>query len=252
MLYAIGDIHGQFDLLQSLYASIRKDIEEVGDEHNVIVFLGDYIDRGSQNVQVLQFLMTLRNEPGVEHVFIYGNHEDLFVHALEHQLVPIYNRMWTQNGGQAFLDEVGMDWDYFRITYQWEKYVNWMKTKLDLYYETEDYVFVHGGVDIRIEDMRDQNEESLMWARHMQKDWYRTYHKMVIHGHTPQHDPYVDINRVNVDTSWSYAKHTGQLHLTAVVLPNRRADGEPRFIQAVKPLELKAKYRLKDENEEDS
>lgn len=233
MIYAIGDIHGKFDLLKRLYSAILKDIDDSGDADNKIIFIGDYIDRGSQNRKVLDFLRLLEDFPGVEHIMLRGNHESIFIDAMEHHLRPWSMRMWVNNGGQSFLDEVSMDFEYFVHTFPWHGYVNWMKTRLDYYHETEDYVFVHGGIDIRRPKMEDQEDEALIWARLPEKDAYASFHKMVIHGHTPNPDPQVDMNRVNVDTSWSFHKYPGMSNLTAVVLPNRRNDevSPPRFIQ---------------------
>lgn len=233
MIYAIGDIHGKGDLLVALYNAILADIESHGDSENTIVFIGDYIDRGSQNRMVLDFLRNLEDTPNLTHVMLRGNHEMLFKEAMLNPRHPFFVKMWVNNGGAAFLQETGMDFTYFNETFPWQHYVNWMDRRLDDYYETDDYVFVHGGLDKRIERMNRQEAETLRWARFTDKDHYSDYHKMVIHGHTPNADPIVDNNRINVDTSWSYGKYPGILNLTAVVLPNRRDDKffPPRFLQ---------------------
>lgn len=231
MYYAVGDIHGHFDLVKKLYTEMLRHIELSGDRDNVIVFLGDYIDRGKQNRQTLDFLMGLENFPGVEHVFLRGNHEDIFTEAMEFPRNLYARRMWVENGGQAFLNEMKMDFDYFNNTFPWHQYVRWFKYRTEHWYETEDYVFVHGGLDIRVSDMKAQDKDSLLWARHTKKDAYQSFHKMVIHGHTPQTDPQVDINRINVDTSWSYSKYPNR-KLTAVALPTMNYPGMvPHFIQ---------------------
>lgn len=243
MIYAIGDIHGQFDLLKELYTKCLRhaviSAEETGEDEHTFVFLGDYVDRGKQNRQVLDFLMNLENSPGITHVKLRGNHEQIFTEAMENPRSMFHVRMWLQNGGMSWLNEAGMDFDYFVNSYPWNHIVNWMKVWLDPYYETEDYIFVHGGLDIREPNMKKQDADSMMWARHEQKDWYRTFPKMVIHGHTPHADPVVDINRINVDTSWAHQKHDYRC-LTAVALPNRRYHShlEPEFITATKPLPL--------------
>ncbi len=63
MYYPIGDIHGRFDLLEGLYAMVREEIEQNPDYAmgDTIVFLGDYIDRGPQSKEVLDFLMNLED-----------------------------------------------------------------------------------------------------------------------------------------------------------------------------------------------
>ena len=67
MLYAVGDIHGQFDLLKDLHQKIIKDAVQKGSDHTVVL-VGDYVDRGPDSKKVLDFLMT---EPFTEfkHIF---------------------------------------------------------------------------------------------------------------------------------------------------------------------------------------
>ena len=55
-LYCIGDIHGRLDLLEELHQQIRRDAQGFNGSKRVI-YLGDYIDRGSQSKQVLDLFM---------------------------------------------------------------------------------------------------------------------------------------------------------------------------------------------------
>ena len=241
MIYAIGDIHGKGDLLKRLYTEILNDIEITGDDNNTIVFLGDYIDRGCQNVMVIDFLRLLRDSAKIEHKYIFGNHEAIFKEAMENPRNPFFVRMWTQNGGQTFLNEVGMDFTYFYEVWPWHIWLQWLSLNARDYYETDDYVFVHGGLDIRVERMNRQQPETLRWARFLDKDWYASFPKMVIHGHTPGAEPKVDKNRINVDTSWAYTERPVS-NLTAVALPNKRDDenAPPRFIVVEEPYVVTA------------
>ena len=233
MKYAIGDIHGQFSLLQRLYEMILLDIEKCGDEENEIIFLGDYIDRGPEKQKVLDFLKNLQNSKKIQHIYLWGNHEEIFKDAMEHPTSSIYTGMWTENGGQAFMNEFGCkDFHSFNLIFPWYYYVNWFDSHLDYFHETEDYVFVHGGLDVREKNMDKQNKKWLKWARHTNKDHYADYHKLVIHGHTPNPMPIVDKNRINVDTN-GWWDEFGGYGLTAVKLHNRLADGPPEFIQAL-------------------
>ncbi|MEJ0070528.1 MAG: metallophosphoesterase [Pseudomonadota bacterium] len=53
-VYAIGDIHGRDDLLAALLDAIRADA--AGRNHNLLVCLGDYVDRGPQSAAVIERL----------------------------------------------------------------------------------------------------------------------------------------------------------------------------------------------------
>ena len=76
---AVGDIHARFDLLE-------KFIEHVRGTLAVVVFLGDIVDRGGQDIQVAETIRKLTEEPdtaGLSNVFcLKGNHEDMFVKAV--------------------------------------------------------------------------------------------------------------------------------------------------------------------------
>lgn len=56
-VYAIGDIHGRVDLLKRLHEMIQRDIQSRNARHNVLVYVGDYIDRGDSSRQVLDLLL---------------------------------------------------------------------------------------------------------------------------------------------------------------------------------------------------
>ena len=62
----IGDIHGCYDtLMQYFKDEIKEDTE--------YIFLGDFIDRGNQNVEVLNFINSIKDLPNV--CLLTGNHE---------------------------------------------------------------------------------------------------------------------------------------------------------------------------------
>lgn len=62
----IGDIHGCYDtLMQYFKDGLEDDVE--------YIFLGDYIDRGNQNAEVMKFLYSIMDKPNV--CFLEGNHE---------------------------------------------------------------------------------------------------------------------------------------------------------------------------------
>lgn len=234
MIYAIGDIHGQYKMLKDIYNLIIIDIKENYDKENKIIFLGDYIDRGRENKYVLDFLMTLQDTDELEHIFLFGNHEQIFIDAMEYPMDVGCVNMWLGNGGMNFMTgEKFFEFTQFHAAFPWHHYVNWFKNKLELFHETEDYIFVHGALDVKQPVMELQEKQHLIWGRHTEKDWYKGYPKWVIHGHTPNPEPIIDRNRINVDTSGWHERYGGR-RLTAVALQNRWYLGDPRFIQIVK------------------
>lgn len=63
----IGDIHGCWEPLRTYFED-----RPMSDE-NLYVFLGDYIDRGMQNKEVLEFLLKIYEQPNI--ILLEGNHE---------------------------------------------------------------------------------------------------------------------------------------------------------------------------------
>lgn len=67
-IHHIGDIHG-------CYTALKKYFDENGGikDDEFYIFTGDYIDRGIENVQVVQFLLSIKDSPNV--LLLEGNHE---------------------------------------------------------------------------------------------------------------------------------------------------------------------------------
>ncbi len=95
----VGDLHGNFDSLEKVYNAFQLQGAEA------CVFLGDYVDRGDMSVEVLNFLLLLRQRYGRNVVLLRGNHEDWeinemygFTTELEVkgllELAPMYERLY--------------------------------------------------------------------------------------------------------------------------------------------------------------
>lgn len=67
-LIAVGDIHGCYEPLKKLQ-EMTNDFQEA----DFIVFVGDFLDRGLQNREVLELMVSLRNKPNI--MFLEGNHK---------------------------------------------------------------------------------------------------------------------------------------------------------------------------------
>lgn len=186
---AIGDIHGEIDQLKTLIQLINPTANDV------LIFLGDYIDRGSNSKDVIDYLVNLQEI--CKCVFVKGNHEDFFLAAVHPNYTPSYNYLppldvWIYNGGFDTLISYEIPHDDRENI--WEKYLPESHKQffngLLNYYETDDFVFVHAGVT---NDPPDQTDAyTLLWHLFSSSEEYK-YHKTLVHGHKPSRDAMVKV-----------------------------------------------------------
>ena len=201
-IFVVGDIHGCFD---QLYALIDKlPIDHARDQ---VIFIGDYVDRGPSSVKVVDYLVNFK-ELFPDTIFLKGNHEDM----LQNYLDGSDRFTYLLNGGQQTLDEYLNRFgnpQAFPIPPEHLEFFN----SLHLYYQTEDYIFVHAGLREKVA-LESQKTMDLLWIRdefiHSDFD----FGKRVIFGHTPFKEPLVQWNKIGIDTGAVYGNR-----LTCVQLP---------------------------------
>ena len=228
-IYAIGDVHGRLDLLTRLHALIAADAADAPAYRRVIVYLGDYIDRGPDSRGVIDLL--LQPPPGFERVYLLGNHEDYLLQFLEHAEVGPH---WGAYGGLATLASYGVqppsgfmppatDFEIARRALADRippAHVGFLRG-LKLTHAEGGYLFVHAGVKPGVA-LAEQQAEDLLWIRDAFLESTDDFGACVVHGHTIVETPEQHANRIAIDTG-AFATGT----LTALVL-----DGaERRFIQ---------------------
>lgn len=212
-IYAVGDVHGRADLLALLLSQIEVDIVLHPVSQPVTVFLGDYVDRGPASKEVLDLLVERRRRPGA--VFLKGNHEDLFLKFLTDaaildawrhcgglETLVAYGLRPPINPGSFERAEVARDLD--RVLPQEHRD---FLTSLQLFFVCGDFLFVHAGVRPLVPIER-QAADDFLWIRNEFLLWEREFEKIVVHGHTPVHEPDIRFNRINIDTG---AFATGRL-----------------------------------------
>ena len=85
-VYVFGDIHGCYEPLHEFFRT--HPFSPV----DCYVFAGDYLDRGTQNREVMDFLMSIRDEPNVW--LIYGNHEQWIEHTVRKEFDTIRSKVY--------------------------------------------------------------------------------------------------------------------------------------------------------------
>ncbi len=170
---AIGDIHGCYDALRTL-------VEFVGvTDDDLIVTLGDYVDRGPDSKQVLELLM-LRESNGLL-IPLRGNHDEMMC-AARHDRFQIFP--WTAVGGAETIESYLRDSKASGFDAVPDSHWDFLENRCLPYHETETHIFVHAGVDPDL-PMEEQEEETLYWRR-FADDGPHCSGKVVICGHTAQ------------------------------------------------------------------
>jgi serine/threonine protein phosphatase 1 len=220
-VYAIGDIHGCLQQLQSLRQKIDDDAEAAPEARRVLVYIGDYVDRGGDSRAVLEFLLA-EAAPGLRVVHLKGNHEDYMLRFFQGDLEA--GAGWIANGGDATLASYGVEVSSLspefselkEIQSQFataapEAHITFLDSLGDRHVEGG-YAFVHAGVAPGVA-LADQKEEDLLWIRKRFLDSRAMHDYVIVHGHSPSRIIENKENRINVDTGAVYGGP-----LTAVVL----------------------------------
>jgi serine/threonine protein phosphatase 1 len=217
-IYAIGDIHGRADLLESLLLQIDEDCRLHPSRRPIVVFIGDYIDRGPASREVLDLL--LGYERTRETIFLRGNHET-FVHRFLSK--PAVLDEWRLYGGLETLVSYGLKpsinpnaREGARLAKELamsmtKQHIEFLES-LNLSFSCGDFLFVHAGIRPGV-PLRKQREEDLLWIREEFLSCEQRFEKFVVHGHTPVDATDIRSNRINIDTG---AFATGRL--TCIVI----------------------------------
>ncbi len=223
VVYAVGDIHGCKDLLELMLDLIRKDREERANsaevDRCVVVYIGDYIDRGPDSKGVIDLLLSDPLED-VETVFLGGNHEWMIGKMLDDlESWDIADR-WDGNGGYATVISYGVEQFSELGKAIPDAHLDFLKG-LRLHHTEGDYLFVHAGIRPGV-PLDQQTHKDLVWIRREFLEHEGSHGLFVVHGHTPVEEVEVRPNRICIDT---HAYETGAL--TALVLEGT----ERRFLQ---------------------
>ena len=226
LIYAIGDVHGCYDLMTDLLARILRDgAARAGGRRPLVIFCGDYVDRGPDSARVMEALTWMQRRDDVEVRLLKGNHEQALMSFIE---APEKAGPWLQYGGGATLASYGVqppqaDDDPVQMRAARDALLERMPSShlrliehMELMFVIGDYAFVHAGIEPGTA-LSEQTEDNLLWIRDGFIGDDGPFEKVIVHGHTwADSRPAILPHRIGLDTG-AYA--TGVL--TAV-----RLDGE--------------------------
>jgi serine/threonine protein phosphatase 1 len=213
-IYAIGDVHGCNSILQHLLVSIDAHLRTFPSQRPILVFLGDYVDRGPGSREAIDRLISLRKHR--EAIFLKGNHESYLLEFLKR---PAILTKWIQFGALETLRSYGLSPGNHLNSEEQESLAAALHIAMDktghlefidclqTSFVCDDFFFAHAGVRPGIPLDR-QREDDLLWIREEFLQYKGDLGKIIVHGHTPVTQPEVRSNRINIDTG-AYA--TGRM-----------------------------------------
>lgn len=194
-LFAVGDIHGCLKALETLAAEVpfRPD--------DVLVTLGDYVDRGPDSRGVLDWLIQ-RYDRGTL-IPLRGNHDQMMAYAPSD---PEMNNLWLSIGGVDTLRSYGTPDRIGTVKDVPARHWQFLRKDCRRFYETPTHIFVHAMLDADL-PLEEQSDEILMWEKWSRFHPPRPHQsgKIMICGHTSQKNgwPLAVEHAVCIDT-WVY------------------------------------------------
>ena len=208
---AIGDIHGHLAALEDLLTKVQPTLSR----SDVLVFLGDYIDKGPDVRGCLDRIIAMREEAPCPVVGLLGNHDQAMLRTRKDPT----SHSWVFMGGfetiesysakaaaaiQAEFEAAGPRLVLEKVRVGYERFFQEMPAThlaffegLSLYHETADVVCVHAGVDPQGSPNHLQDPEVFTWGAGGFPDEYRG-EQAIVYGHWE--------NSVEDETGWPWPR----------------------------------------------
>ncbi|MGN0031798.1 MAG: metallophosphoesterase family protein [Candidatus Gastranaerophilaceae bacterium] len=197
-IVGISDIHGEYEKLCRVLEKVNPQ------ETDTIVFMGDYIDRGSKSKEVVDKIISMQDVCNC--VYLIGSHEYALLHANEDEY---YNYLFWNYGGDATAKSYGSFENIFNTH---GDFFNSLKP----YYITDNYLFVHAGIRAGIP----LENQSLVDMVYIRSEFFNKKHDLpykIIFGHTEFDTPMIKEDKICIDTGCGKYK---KAPLTAIICQN--------------------------------
>ena len=226
-IFAIGDIHGSLKELRQVNQKIFNN-KKFNEKEDLIIYLGDYIDRGLKSKDVIDELIDLKKSK-LKTIFLKGNHDEFMIDFITNsknnirpwlnfgvdQTFRSYNIELVKYIKDGFDDQVIDKLRIALLNKMNSEHINFFNN-LKSNFSTEKYLFVHAGVDPD-KKLIDQVEQDFLWSRSDKfLDEAFKFEKIVVHGHTPENNIVNHKYRINIDTGCYFSGK-----LSCVILDNK-------------------------------
>ena len=190
--FVMSDIH-------SFYGPFILELDKAGFEkynpNHILIICGDLFDRGPQSVELLHYLLSL---PEDRLILIRGNHEDLLLNLFKTgKFLPhnyINGTMTTLENffGKYFINPTDDTIDFSGKNRTVDRICDYIEETVN-YFETENYLFVHGWVPEGVKAAKDcQKVDNQGWEKARWIKWTERYEgenplldKTLVCGHMP-------------------------------------------------------------------
>lgn len=218
----IGDLHGCLDLLEKILTKIQKNAPD-----SLLIFVGDYIDRGPSSRGVLERLRTLPSPA----ICLTGNHEAMLLEFLDSPIEA--GGRWLRNGGAETLKsygialtetssvtEVQVARESLQVQFA-DGTEDWLRSR-PLFWRSGNVLVTHAGPDPATA-IEQQDDRSFLWGHNRFLRDTRTDGIWVAHGHWIRDRATCEDGRISVDTG---ACFSGRLSAAIV-----RTNGNVHFLK---------------------
>jgi serine/threonine protein phosphatase 1 len=213
--FVIGDIHGYPGALDALLEAVQLGADDL------VLFLGDYVDKGPDTKGVLDRMVSLSSRPNT--VFLRGNHDQMLLDA---HLDPMKYCIWESLAGDSPLASYGPGESNELIAQIPDSHWQFLAQTCVDFHEDGRFIFVHAG----IRPDRSPQEEDIDYLHWLtlssaQPHWS---HRTVICGHSAQASGTIaDLGHtICVDTGISKGKFLTCLELGSFTYWQASADGQ--------------------------
>lgn len=196
---AIGDVHGNLRALTDLLERIAPEV----DDSDTVVFLGDYVDRGSDSRGCIERILELHATLRAPVVTLLGNHEDWLLRTFRDyachswvlgmrglDTIRSYSVEAAQKLHSEIIESGWIEIVAERLPLSYEVFFDAMPSEhieflseLKSFHRTPEAVCVHGGLDPDGGRIEEQSAEDLVWGTHNFPERY-VGDDMIIYGHS--------------------------------------------------------------------
>ncbi|MEH7388470.1 metallophosphoesterase family protein [Bacillus sp. JJ1521] len=185
-LLVISDIHG---CLVHFNALLKK--ANFRPSEDKLILLGDYVDRGPNSKEVIERVSHMVKNENV--IALRGNHDQRFLDVILTRKTELYDKFLKYGGLETLksyypnAQNESIDHVLNIIIDKYSHHIEFLKASR-LYYEEEQFLFVHAGINPNIKNLKNQSPIDLLNIRKPFIISENTFPKKVVFGHTQTYE----------------------------------------------------------------